>query len=111
MVELQDSASTENSEDENVINRAYVPCGVGVTVQVYLIVYQPSLLPLIFVGVILAAMGALMFMQLFACMPAQQTEDGLLKVLGVVTGSDLMVGDILLDINGESVKGSCKNSP
>jgi hypothetical protein len=36
----------------------------------------------------------------------QQTEDGLLKVLGVVTGSDLMVGDVLLDINNEPVKGA-----
>jgi hypothetical protein len=35
MMELQDSMSTENSEDEsNTNNRAYVPCGVGVTVQV-----------------------------------------------------------------------------
>ncbi len=34
MVELQDSLSTENSEDENTTNRAYVPSGVGVTVQV-----------------------------------------------------------------------------
>ena len=53
-------------------NRAYVPCGVGVTVQ--------------------------------------QTEDGLLKVLGVVTGSDLMVGDVLLNINGESVRGHAKEA-
>jgi hypothetical protein len=69
MVELQDSLSTENSDDDaGANNRAYVPCGVGVTVQ--------------------------------------QTEDGLLKVLGVVTGSDLMVGDVLLDINNEPVKGA-----
>lgn len=33
---VEDSMSTENSEDEsiNTNNRAYVPCGVGVTVQV-----------------------------------------------------------------------------
>jgi len=42
--------------------------------------------------------------------PTQQTEDGLLKVLGVVTGSDLGVGDILLDINGEPVKGQPKEA-
>ena len=35
MLELQDSLSTENSDDDSSTNnRAYVPCGVGVTVQV-----------------------------------------------------------------------------
>jgi hypothetical protein len=29
-----ESVSTENSEEENASNRSYVPCGVGVTVQV-----------------------------------------------------------------------------
>lgn len=47
---------------------------------------------------------------MFARILAQQTEDGLLKVLGVVTGSDLMVGDVLLDINGEPVRGHPKEA-
>jgi hypothetical protein len=36
MLDMQDSSSTENSEDDSNSNnnRAYVPCGVGVTVQV-----------------------------------------------------------------------------
>jgi hypothetical protein len=36
MLDMQDSFSTENSEDDSNSNnnRAYVPCGVGVTVQV-----------------------------------------------------------------------------
>ena len=54
------------------MNRAYVPCGVGVAVQ--------------------------------------YTEDGLPKVLGVMTGSDLIVGDVLLNINGESVRGHAKEA-
>ena len=34
-LELQDSLSTENSEDDgSSSNRAYVPCGVGATVKV-----------------------------------------------------------------------------
>ena len=32
-------------------------------------------------------------------------------MLGVVTGSDLVVGDVLLDINGESVKGEPPRKP
>ena len=106
MVELQDSLSTENSEDENTANRAYVPCGVGVTVQVCGATIRTPPAP----GRPWSARVAA------RCQPrgtlltggrAQQTDDGLLKVLGVVTGSDLMVGDVLLDINGEPVKGEC----
>ena len=35
----------------------------------------------------------------------QRMEDGLLKVLGVVNGSELRVGDVLIRINGQPVKG------
>ncbi len=40
----------------------------------------------------------------FICV-SQQTEGGLLKVLGVVNGSTLCVGDVLLWINGQDVRG------
>ena len=38
----------------------------------------------------------------------QQTDEGYLKVLGVVNGSDLNVGDLLLTINGQVVHGKPK---
>jgi len=106
-VELQDSLSTENSEDENTTNRAYVPCGVGVTVQVCGVTTLAPPAPGRPCSARVAA-GCPPRGTLLTAGLAQQTDDGLLKVLGVVTGSDLMVGDVLLDINGEPVKGDCR---